>query len=328
MGSRFRLPAAFTTFALMKRFLRILLALFLLLNLSAVFHAWKFTHFYPSGQFRNKLPEQMNALEKTKTILLGVRISKSRLKHTPATTYKTVHLHTSDNLTLEGWWITVPNAKGSVVLFHGYNGAKDGPLPEADYFRSLGYNTFLLDFRAHGNSEGSACTVGYKEAEDVQLAYNYAKEAGKAPVILWGVSMGASAILRAVPAFGLQPKALILEAPFATLTDAVKGRMRAVGLPGTPLSQLLTFWGGLEHGFWGFSYQPAADAKEIKLPTLLNWGTDDNRVMRTETDAIYRNLGTKHKRLVIFEQSGHQSFCRNEGSKWKKQVKEFLAGIK
>lgn len=312
----------------MKRLLRILLALFLLLNIIAAFHAWKFTHFYPSGKFTNKLPEQMNALEKIRTVFFGVRLSKSKLKHTPDTRYATVTLHTADGLSLEGWWMTVPSAKGTVVLFHGYGGGKDGPLPEAAYFRSLGYNTFLLDFRAHGNSEGYTCTIGHKEAEDVQLAYNYVKSKTKTPIFLWGVSMGAAAILKAVPEYGLLPRAVILECSFATLTDAVKGRMRAVKMPGSPLSELLTFWGGIEHGFWGFSFNPAHYAKDIKMPALVSWGEHDTRVMRHETDGIYNNLGTKQKQLVIYKHSGHQSFCRNENSKWKKSVRSFLESYK
>lgn len=308
----------------MKRLLRIFLALFLLLNIIAAFHAWKFTHFYPSGQFSKRLPEQMSALEKTKTILFGVRISRSTLNHTPDTKYNTITLHTANGLALEGWWIPVPSAKGTVILFHGYNGAKDGPLPEAAYFRSLGYNTLLMDFRAHGNSQGNLCTVGYHEAEDVMLAYKFVQKKGEKHIFLWGVSMGAAAILRAVPVYQLQPEKVFLECSFATLTDAVKSRMRAVHLPGSPLAEMLTFWGGVENGFWGLGHNPAEYAKEITVPALVCWGKHDPRVTSQETQDIYRQLGTAQKKLVIFEKSGHQSFCRNEGEKWKNAVRTFL----
>jgi alpha/beta superfamily hydrolase len=48
-------------------------------------------------------------------------------------------------------------------------------LDESAGFRQLGYNTLLVDFRAHGNSGGNTCTVGYYESEDVKLAYDYIK---------------------------------------------------------------------------------------------------------------------------------------------------------
>lgn len=310
---------------LLKRTFRVLLILFLLLNIIAAFHAWKFTHFYAQGSFRNKLPEQMNVLEKAQMLLLGVRISKSIVRHTPDVPYETIHLITSNGLQLEGWWMPIPFSKGTVILFHGYGGSKDGPVPEAAYFQKLGYNALLVDFRAHGNSEGNVCTVGYKEAEDVMLAYNFVQQKGEKHIMLWGASMGAAAILRAVPAYHLHPDKVILECSFATLTDAVKGRMRAVGLPGTPFSQLLTFWGGLENGFRGFNYNPDEYAKSITMPALVCWGVHDTRVTRQETTSIYQHLGTKKKELVIFEECGHQSFCRREGAKWKQHVREFLA---
>ncbi|MBW8686266.1 alpha/beta hydrolase [Chitinophaga rhizophila] len=309
-----------------KRILRILLVLFLLLNVVAAFHAWKFTHFYNAGAFKNKhqRPEQMRAGEKMKMVLFGVRLSKSTLRNQPQAPYETIYLETANGLRLEGWWMPRPNAKGTVILFHGYNGAKDGPISEATYFRQLGYNTLLMDFRAHGNSQGNVCTVGYKEAEDVMLAYNFVQQKGEKHILLWGVSMGAAAIMRAIPTYHLQPDKVMLECSFATLTDAVKSRMRAVHLPGSPLSQLLTFWGGVENGFWGFSHNPAEYAKSIHMPALISWGKHDPRVTRQETKQIYQNMGSANKRLVIYEKSGHQSFCRNEGEKWKNAVKTFL----
>jgi uncharacterized protein len=308
----------------LKRLLYLCLVLFLLLNVIAAFHAWKFTHFYPPGIYNNKKPEQMNAWEKTKVILFGVRLSKSVIKSFPETAYKTVSLHTSEGLRLEGWWIPVRNPKGTVILYHGYGASKTALLPESAYFHQLGYNTFLLDFRAAGNSDGSTCTIGYREAQDVKLAYDYVKSNGEKHIILWGMSMGAAAILKAIPEYHLQPEKVILECPFATLTDAVKARMRAVHLPPTPLSQMLTFWGGVELGFWGAGYKPEQYAKQLHMPVLLCWGRHDPRVYKAETDIIYKHLNTSKKTLVIFEESGHQSFYRNEGEKWKKAVHTFL----
>jgi alpha-beta hydrolase superfamily lysophospholipase len=308
---------------LLKRLLYFLLILFLLLNIIAAFHAWKFTHFYPAGAFKNKKPEQMNTLEKVKMVTLGVRLSKSVIRLQPDVPFETVFLHTKDGLKLEAWYIPVPKAIATVILFHGYNTCKDAYLPEAYYFRQLGYNTLMIDFSGNGNSDGNTCTVGYKEAEDVKLAYEYVKQKDK-HIILWGMSMGAAAIIRAVPAYQLQPDKLILESSFATLTDAVKGRMRAVHLPGTPLAQMLTFWGGVEQGFWSLGFKPERDARQINMPALVCWGSHDTRVTRAETDLIFQHLNSHKKQLVVFTESGHQSFCRHEPVKWKKAVKEFL----
>ncbi|KAA2245182.1 hypothetical protein F0L74_04265 [Chitinophaga agrisoli] len=309
----------------LKRSLRVCLVLFLIFNIILAFHAWKFTHFYDDTGHVNRRPEQMSAWEKTGLILFGVNLSKSSIRNWPEAPYKTIALHTHDGLRIEGWWIAAQQpAKGTVILFHGYGSNKGAKLPEAMYFRGLGYNTFLVDFRAHGNSDGYTCSVGYKEAEEVKLAYDYVKSCGYRNITLWGMSMGAAAVLKAVPEYKLQPERLILESPFATLTDAVKSRMWAVHLPGTPFAQMVTFWGGVEQGFWAAGFKPSLYAKEIHLPVLLCWGKTDIRVMEHETRDIYTNLGSTQKQLVIFEASGHQSFCRNEHDKWAAAINNFL----
>lgn len=312
----------------MKRFLKraawTCLSLFLLLNIITAFHAWKFTHFYDDGGRRNKLPEQMSTGEKLRTILFGVSIARSVTTARPAVPFETVLLHTQKGLQLEGWWIPVKAPKGTVILFHGYNGNKGSLFPEADRFRALGYNTFLLDFRAHGNSEGYTCSVGYKEAEDVKLAWDYVQQKSKQPIVLWGVSMGAAAILKAVPEYGLTPQKVILQCPFASLTDAVKSRMRSVHLPAFPFSQVLTFWGGVEQGFWGPGFKPESYAKQIHMPVLYFYGQKDIRVMPAETQAVFSNLGTQQKKLHIFPNAGHQSFCGKDSAAWRKEVTAFL----
>lgn len=309
----------------LKRIGWICLSLFVLLNIVGAFHAYKFTHFYPDMTHTNKRPEQMSTWEKTRMILFGIQISKPVVKAFPEVPYETVSLHTSNHLKLEGWWIPALQPRGTVILFHGYMGNKGAQLPEAAYFRALGYNTFLLDFRAHGNSDGMATSIGYKEAEDVWLAYDFVRrQKAENHIILWGMSMGAAAILKAVPEYQLEAEKIILESPFATLTDAVKGRMRAVHLPGTPLAQILTFWGGVELGFSGFSYAPEQYAQKIKIPVLLSWGKQDTRVIAQETQAIYHHLGSKDKTLLIFPNAGHESLCTNDPHKWQAAIRQFL----
>lgn len=313
----------------MSRILRktgyVCLFLFLVLNVITAFHAWKFTHFYEEDRHRNKKPEEMSTGEKLQVILFGVRLSKSVTSKKPGVPYETVRLLTGNGLHLEGWWIPVANPVGTVILFHGYGGNKGSHLPEAACFQQLGYNTFLIDFRGHGNSDGSTCGIGYKEAEDVKLAWDYVTGKSNKPVILWGMSMGAAALLRAIPEYHLTPQKIILETPFATLVDAVKSRMRSVHLPATPLSQLLTFWGGIEQGFWGFNHNPEDYARNIQVPVLYLWGRQDIRVTENETQRVYSHLASRDKKLYIFEDAGHQSFCQKDPQIWKKLVKDFTA---
>jgi esterase/lipase len=61
------------------------------------------------------------------------------------------------------------------------------------------------------------------------------------------------------------------------------------------------------------------------MPVLLQWGKNDRRVSTAETNAIFKNLASKNKKLVVYEDSGHESYCNREIEKWKTEVKAFLA---
>jgi esterase/lipase len=116
----------------------------------------------------------------------------------------------------------------------------------------------------------------------------------------------------------------ILEMPFGSLYEAVKGRLRIMHLPEQPFATLLTFWGGTEQAFWAFSHNPQEYAKQVKVPVLLQWGRNDPRVTEQETNAILHNLASDKKQLVVYEQSGHQSLLKSEPEKWKGAVQQFL----
>ena len=308
---------------ILRRILIAVLVLFVLLNVMTAFHAYKFTHFYEEKGLKRIKPEQMSIGDKVEAMFLGVKYPKSVNALIPQIPYETVQLATEDKLKIEAWHCRQPAQKGTVILFHGHGSCKSKVLPEAMYFYSLGYNIFLVDFRAHGGSQGNTSTIGYEEAEEVKLAYDYVGQNEK-NIILWGISLGAATITHAISKYELKPSKVILEMPFGSLLDAVKGRVKTMGLPAQPISSLLTFWGGTEQGFWAFSHNPCDYAASIKCPTLIQWGRNDARVTKEEQTCIYNAIASKNKKLVEYENSGHQSLFANETPKWEQEISGFL----
>lgn len=307
-----------------KILLRGIIILFVLLNVVVAFHAYKFTHFYNVGEVTIKKMEEKTGWDKTKEILFGINAVKQQNNNAADSTYKTITLTTKDSIKLEGWYIGADSAKGTVCMFHGHGGKKSGTNDEAAIFHKLGYNTFQLDFRAHGNSGGNTCTIGYDESEDVKLAYDFIKNKGEKNIVLWGISMGASTITKAVKDYQLAPEKIILEMPFGTIEDAAAGRLKLMGLPAQPLATLITFWGGTEHGFWAFGMKPQEYAASIKCPVLLQWGRNDPRVSKSEEDILFSNIPNANKKFVIYETAGHESLCKKETPKWQAEIAAFL----
>ena len=306
-----------------KYLFRTIVVLFLLLNFTVIFHAYKFTHFYNIGEVSIKKQEDKTSWDKTKEILFGINAVKQQNTIADSISEKII-LTTKDKIKLEGWYTTVDSPKGTVCMFHGHGGKKSGNSTEAAAFRKMGYNTFQIDFRAHGNSGGNTCTIGFDESEDVKLAYDFIKNKNEKNIVLWGISMGASAITKAINDYTLQPQKIILEMPFGTIKDAVEGRVKMMGLPAQPLSTLITFWGGVEHGFWAFNMKPQEYAKKITCPTLLQWGKNDPRVSKNEEDILFANIATANKKFIVYNNCVHESLCKKENEKWVSEVSEFL----
>ena len=60
-----------------------MLLLFLLLNVMAAFHAYRFTHFYDDASLVKLKLEDLSFLEKTQMVFFGTRFPKSRTKSQP-----------------------------------------------------------------------------------------------------------------------------------------------------------------------------------------------------------------------------------------------------
>lgn len=305
-----------------KRVGYLILILFLVLNVMAIFHAWQFTHFYPNAD-RIDL-KSLGFLGKARILFFGYKFPKSTVTVSPSIDHDEVSLKTQDGLRISAWLSKNDSSANAVVLLHGHGGTKGSLKDQAEFFYHHGYSTLSLDFRAHGESEGTTCTVGYNESEEVKLAFDFMRASGYQKIILFGTSMGAAAIIKAIHDFNLPADRVILEMPFGSLPDAVKGRMRIIGLPPTPFSQLLTFWGGIEQGYWAFNFSPCDYATSIHCPVLLQWGDQDIRVQRFETDCIFNNLNTD-KRLVVYEGAGHQTLYNYNPEKWEEAVLTFIS---
>jgi uncharacterized protein len=53
-------------------------------------------------------------------------------------------------------------------------------------------------------------------------------------------------------------------------------------------------------------------------------GNKDVRVTQAETEAIFKNLATTDKQLVIFDESPHGAIVKFEKEKWETTVRAFL----
>lgn len=303
----------------------VLLIQLILINISAAFYAHKLTHLHTATDGTLKNQESGNIFSKTWRLFTGPNMYKQSLKKAPSFPYSTVVLKTTNAISIEAWYAKADSSSlGTVILFHGLMGNKGDVLDEAAAFREMGYDVMLADTRNHGNSGGSSITIGYKEAEEVKLAYDHVQQAGEKNIFLWGVSMGAVEILKAVSDHQLKPSGVIAEMPFLSLQSHLEARARQVGFPRQPFAFFTTFWIGVERGFNGFGFQTTKYAKDINCPVLHQYGEKDEFVLKRETTKVFSAIASTNKKLVSYDDAAHESFLRKDPVTWRREVKTFL----
>ncbi len=306
---------------IVKRSLWTLAVLFVLLNVMCFFHAYKLTHFDDASVVKTKRAERLSTSEKIKAAFFGVNNPKPTNRSKPNSNFNTIFIES--NVKLECWDMSVSESKGTVAFFHGFGGSKSSMIEAAEAFNEMGYSAFLVDFMGSGGSEGSQTTIGYEEAKNVIDVFNFLQKRGDKNIMLYGCSMGSAAIMKAVAEKRVSPTKIMLECPFATMSEAVGVRLTSMKVPQFPFRPLLMFWGGIQNGFNAFSHNPEDYAERINIPTLMMYGKRDIRVTLEETQRIYNNLPVK-KQLAIYENGGHGRYAERCRDEWIRDIKTFL----
>jgi alpha-beta hydrolase superfamily lysophospholipase len=201
-------------------------------------------------------------------------------------------------------------------------------LSEASEFRYLGYDVLLIDFRGHGNSGGNTTTIGIRESEEINLAYEFAKSKNPRNIFVWGNSMGAVAVAKAVADYGIKPAGLMLEMPFASLQSHLQSKARALGfsgMPEKPFGFFVTLWIGIERGVGAFGHKTSRYMKKITCPVLMQWGEEDRYVLRKDIDKVFASIASSSKTLAVYPTGGHESLLLLDPVKWRSETEKFLA---
>jgi pimeloyl-ACP methyl ester carboxylesterase len=294
------------------------------LNYIAYNHSYNFTHYANIQQNKLKVYDtsKISWTQKLGYILRGVEVPRPENKLEPRFNFTTKKIHTPKG-DLEIWQNANVQTHGTVVLFHGYNAKKSLLLDRAEEFYDLEYNVVLVDFLGSGGSDGNTVSIGYYEADQVKAVYDFVKGQGETTIYLFGISMGAVAIMKCMKDHHPEVKGIMLECPFGYFKTTVKNRFKNFGIPSFPMADLLMLWGNYHTGYNTYQHNPARYAREIKCPVLLMHGAIDHAVSKKEIDDIYNNLQGE-KVLQTFEATGHNIYDHKNRPIWIQTVYQFL----
>ena len=193
-------------------------------------------------------------------------------------------------------WLDVPGARlhalhlrnreprGVVFFLHGNAGNLDGWFVNADFYRRLNFDLFMLDYRGYGKSGGRIESQAQLEA-DVRVAWaSIAPRYAGLRRVLVGRSLGSA--LAAGLGAELQPELTVLVSPYESLAALAAEHYRWVPQP------LLRY-----------PLRTDASLARIKTPVLLLHGDHDTLIAPQHSERLLR-IAPQAERVLI-EGAGH-----------------------
>lgn len=243
-----------------------------------------------------------------------------------------LELTSYDGLNLVAFFLPASDAKGVVLLMHGYHSL---PLREfatlARFYHDMGYHVCLPYQRAHGESEGKYVTFGVKERYDCRdwIFKLDGMFGGEMPIFVEGISMGCATVVMTsgFDNLPLNVRGFIADCGFTTPKDICYYEMVVLRHIPALLSKMLLATGGMYTKLFAeFSldeYSTLTALRENRRPMLFIHGSEDRRVPIEMTLANYE-VCSEPKGLYIAEGALHAISYLQQEEKYNRLVSDFL----
>ncbi len=241
--------------------------------------------------------------------------------------YEDVSFTTSDELTVEGWFVDREGTSRGIVLAPGKGTNRWDILQKAPvrYLYEHGFDILLFDPRSTGKSDGSKYGFGYFESQDIAHAVEFLRtEKGEEAVGVWGGSAGASAaIIAGLESSGID--AIVADSPYANLKMAASsyGEHQEDKL----MQIFFPFYMGIARFTLNFDVNGKTNLRQrisnLETPLFLIHGLEDRALSPRNSQLLYENAGGP-KRLWLVEGAWHVGGHEIYPGEYKKRVTSFF----
>lgn len=175
--------------------------------------------------------------------------------------------------------------RGLIFFLHGNGGNLQSWSVNADYYRRVNYDMFMIDYRGYGKSSGKIQSE-QQLYDDVRAAWDFiaSRFSGK-PIVIYGRSLGTAPATRL--ARDVEPDLLVLVSPFTSVLALARE----------------------QYGFvpeWLVRYPMRTDKVigDVSAPVLLLHGDRDSLISLQHSRELEALAGT-NARLTTIEGAGH-----------------------
>lgn len=245
--------------------------------------------------------------------------------------FEWIQFHSKDGIPLSGWYVPAgAKARGTIIYCHGQNRTRIEMLPMAAFAHDLGYNGLLFDLRHSGLSGGDMGTLGYKERWDVEAAVHYALEHEKSPhpIVLWGISMGATAALMAASETP-QVDAVISDSSFLSFRNVIVHHAHLFfHVPSFPIADEVIAWSAWRGGFNPAAFDLRKAVEKINpRPILFIAVQGDKRIPPYVARDLYSKSNSSQKAIIVVPGHRHGEGWTSGHDQYVAAVNKFLAGL-
>jgi len=200
---------------------------------------------------------------------------------------------------LRGWRCQARTARrGTLVYLHGVADNRGSGAGIVERFVQRGFDVIAYDSRAHGDSEGEACTYGYYEKRDLHRVLDTVPPG---PIVLVGTSLGAAVALQEA-ADDPRVSAVVAAETFSDLRTIARYRAPFF-LTEATIRKAFSLAEARGH-FEVDAVSPVAAATRITIPVLLIHGARDKDTPPEHSQRVFGALRGP-KRLILVPGAGH-----------------------
>lgn len=218
-----------------------------------------------------------------------------------------------------------------LLLAHGFRsyGAFDFSCG-CPFYMEQGFDLLLIDHRAHGRSEGRYICFGANEGRDVADWCRWLdKEYPGRPVVLGGISMGATSVLAAAGREDLPQnvRGVVADCGFTDCSGEFSHVLHQLHLPSRLIMAIAEPLCRKRLGFDFRRFSTEDAVAKMSLPVIFFHGAQDGFVPPDNSRHAFAACASADKELVIVEGADHgQSFLADEAG-CREKLKAFLGRL-
>ena len=225
-----------------------------------------------------------------------------------------------DNLTLRAY-VVKNESHNWLIAMHGFRSEPRSMSPYARHFFEEGFNVVVPGQRGHGWSDGTFIDMGYYCADDVKSWVDeIIRNDSESRIVLYGLSMGASAVLMAQNKNLPENVVCIIEdSAYTSAWDELAFKMQKnYGLPANPLLSITSLIAKKRYGFRYEDVSPLEAVKKARKPVLFIHGVDDDVVPLSMLSELYDASSCVKEKFEVPGAQNSRSLFADTFAYWEK----------